>query len=92
LTTWRGKRFFPTPEYPDLLRSHKITDSTDTRNLFQKAKQPGREANSSRPSSAEVKYELSKLSTLLICSQGTIVPQNFSSLHVCWRCSHLVWH
>jgi len=69
LTTGRGKRFFSSPEYLDLLGPHKITDSTDTRDIFQKAKQPGHEANRSPPSSVEVKNELNKMFRLLIRSQ-----------------------
>ena len=74
MTTGRGKKFFSSPEYADPLGSHKIADSKDTRDRFQKAKQPGREANCLPPSSAEVKNGLSKMSSLLIWSQ--VLPRD----------------
>ena len=74
MTAGWGKRFFSSPEYPDLLWSHKITDSTHTRDLLQKAKQPEPEANRSRPSSSEVKNEFSKISRLLLCCQ--VLPRD----------------
>ena len=69
LIAGRDKRLFSSPDHPHLLWAHKISDSLGNTDLFQKVKQPGREANGSTPCSAEGKNELSKMYWLHIISQ-----------------------